>query len=347
MDERLNALAQRATSELAGATTLEAVEGLRVKYFGRKGELSTISGEMRGIAPAERKALGEALNALRGQVEEAIVSARQRLEIGALESELASARIDVTLPGRGVRIGRTHPVTQTLQDASAIFASMGFAVEHGQEIESEYFNFEALNISSDHPSRDMQDTFYVEGASGKPGQEPSMVLRTHTSPGQIRTMLGRRPPVRVIVPGRVYRRDSDQTHSPMFTQIEGLYVDRAVTFAELKGTLGAFCIAMFGAGTRTRFRPSYFPFTEPSAEVDISCVFCAGRGCRVCKDTGWIEILGSGMVHPNVFRHVAYEPSEVTGFAFGMGVERIAMLRYGIDDLRTLFENDHRFVAQF
>jgi phenylalanyl-tRNA synthetase alpha chain len=230
----------------------------------------------------------------------------------------------------------------------SIFARLGFEIEQGPEIELDWYNFEALNVPADHPARDMQDTFYVDAATLPEGSRGApVVLRTHTSPVQIRTMRSRKPPIRAIMPGRVYRKDSDQTHTPMFHQIEGLFVDTKVTFAELKGTLAAFATAFFGPKAKTRFRPSFFPFTEPSAEVDISCVFCQGAGCRVCKQTGWLEVLGSGMVHPNVFRHAGYDPTVVTGFAFGMGVERLTMLRHGIDDLRTMFENDYRFVSQF
>jgi phenylalanyl-tRNA synthetase alpha chain len=349
MNDRLIALAQTAQQELETAVTPEAVEGLRVKYLGKKGELSAILGGMGKLAPDERRALGERANAVKAELEAKITAAITRVQELALEAELKGAKLDVTLPGRGRRLGHRHPVSQTLEDICSTFSRLGFVVEQGPEIELDWYNFEALNVAKDHPARDMQDTFYVDGGTLHAGfsHESPVVLRTHTSPVQIRTMLGQPPPVRAVMPGRVYRKDSDQTHTPMFHQVEGLLVDQKVTFAELKGTLDAFARAFFGASSKTRFRPSFFPFTEPSAEVDVSCVFCAGHGCRVCKQTGWLEVLGSGMVHPNVFRHAGYDPNEVTGFAFGMGVERLAMLRYGIDDLRTMFENDYRFVAQF
>ena len=343
MKERLEALAAAAQIELTTAAAPEAVEALRVKYLGKKGELAAILGGMGKLAPDERRALGEKANAVKAELEAKISAASSRVQELALEAELRGPRLDVTLPGRGRTGGHRHPVSQTLEDICAVFARLGFVVEQGPEIELDWYNFEALNVPADHPARDMQDTFYVDGFK----LESPVVLRTHTSPVQIRTMLGQKPPVRAVMPGRVYRKDSDQTHTPMFHQVEGLLVDTKVTFAELKGTLDAFAKAFFGAKSKTRFRPSFFPFTEPSAEVDVSCVFCGGKGCRVCKQTGWLEVLGSGMVHPNVFRHAGYDPSQVTGFAFGMGVERLAMLRYGIDDLRTMFENDYRFVVQF
>jgi phenylalanyl-tRNA synthetase alpha chain len=348
MQDRLKALAQSANGELERATTPEALDAVRVKYLGKKGELSAMLGGMGKLAPEERRALGEAANAVKAALEAALTDAVRRVEDLKLAAELTGAKLDVTLPGRRAVLGRRHPVSQTLDDLCAIFARLGFEVEQGPEIELDWFNFEALNVPADHPARDMQDTFYVEPATLAEGSRARpVVLRTHTSPVQIRTMLAQPPPVRAIMPGRVYRKDSDQTHTPMFHQIEGLFVDREVTFAELKGTLEAFARAFFGANAKTRFRPSFFPFTEPSAEVDVSCTFCQGAGCRVCKQTGWLEVLGSGMVHPNVFRHAGYDPNEVTGFAFGMGVERLTMLRFGIDDLRTMFENDYRFVSQF
>lgn len=348
MNEKLKSLADTAKRELDAATTPEAVDGLRVKYLGKKGEVAQALGNLGKLPPDERRALGEAANAVKAELEVALAKAVERAEELKLEAELKGPKLDVTLPGRGSKPGHRHPVSQTLDDIVAVFARLGFAVEAGPEIELDWYNFEALNVAADHPARDMQDTFYVDGGTLHAGfsREP-VVLRTHTSPVQIRTMLKQKPPVRAVMPGRVYRKDSDQTHTPMFHQVEGLFVDSKVTFAELKGTLDAFAKAFFGAKAKTRFRPSFFPFTEPSAEVDVSCVFCGGSGCRVCKQTGWLEVLGSGMVHPNVFRHAGYDPTQVTGFAFGMGVERLAMLRYGIDDLRTMFENDYRFVSQF
>ncbi len=346
MQDRLKALAEAAQRDIAQARDSAQVEALRLRFLGKKGELTAILGGMGKLPPEERRSVGELGNVVRAQVEKLLGDAVAREEEAALDAELKGAKIDVTLPGRGQRLGRRHPVSQTLDDIVSVFARLGFGVESGPEIEFDWYNFEALNVAADHPARDMQDTFYVDG-SWLPKEAGPVVLRTHTSPVQVRTMLAQKPPVRAVMPGRVYRKDSDTTHTPMFHQVEGLYVDKRVTFAELKGTLAAFAEAFFGTGTKTRFRPSFFPFTEPSAEVDVSCVFCKGSGCRICKQTGWLEVLGSGMVHPNVFKHAGYEPSEVTGFAFGMGVERLAMLRYGIDDLRTMFENDSRFLAQF
>ncbi|HRZ87260.1 MAG TPA: phenylalanine--tRNA ligase subunit alpha, partial [bacterium] len=246
--------------------------------------------------------------------------------------------VDVTLSGRRTVLGKRHPLNRVMEEVLGVFTRMGFAVREGPEIETEYYNFEALNIPKLHPARDMQDTFYVKD---------DLLLRTHTSPVQIRVMESMRPPLRVVAPGKVYRRDADVTHSPMFHQVEGFMVDEHITFADLKGVLTVFCRAMFGAETKVRFRPSFFPFTEPSAEVDISCVICSGKGCRVCKSTGWLEILGSGMIHPEVFRHVKYDSEKYSGFAFGMGIERIAMLKYGVNDIRLFFENDVRFLEQF
>ena len=290
--------------------------------------------------------MGEIANAVKAELEALLAGAESALKNKSLEAELAGPSIDVGLPGRRLPLGTRHPVSRTLEEITDIFLRMGFELAQGPEIELDYYNFEALNFPPDHPARDMQDTFGIDGtalglASG------SVLLRTHTSPVQVRAMLSQKPPVRVICPGKVYRCDSDLTHTPMFHQVEGLLVDQRVTFGELKGTLDAFARAFFGGEVKTRFRPSFFPFTEPSAEVDVTCSACAGKGCRICKQTGWLEVLGAGMVHPNVFKSVGYESDGVTGFAFGMGVERLAMLRYGIDDLRTLFENDARFLAQF
>jgi phenylalanyl-tRNA synthetase alpha chain len=345
MRDRLDALAEAAKAEIRAADEMARVDALRVKYLGKKGELSQVLGAMGKLSPDERRAVGEVANRIKGEVEALLAGAAERAEARKLEAELRGQKVDVTLPGRLIPPGHRHPVTRTLDDIVSVFRRLGFEIAHGPEIEQDYYNFEALNFPPDHPARDMQDTFFVD-APWVQGTQP-VLLRTHTSPVQIRAMLAEKPPVRVVVPGRVYRRDSDITHSPMFHQVEGLLVDEGVTLAELKGTLDAFVRAFFGSETRTRFRPSFFPFTEPSAEVDVSCVICDGKGCRVCKQSGWLEILGSGMVHPNVFTSVGYDPSRVTGYAFGMGVERLAMLRYGIDDLRTLFENDVRFLRQF
>jgi phenylalanyl-tRNA synthetase alpha chain len=346
MQDRLNALAQAARSQLSTATTVAAVDELRVKFLGKKGELSAILGGMGKLAPEERRQVGEIANKVKGELEGLLSEATVRVGDLALAAELKGPRLDVTLPGRSLPMGRRHPVSQTLEDIVDVFARLGFDVAHGPEIELDWYNFEALNVPADHPARDMQDTFYVD-AKWLDASHGPVLLRTHTSPVQIRTMLEQKPPLRAVMPGRVYRKDSDVTHTPMFHQVEGLYVDQHVTFAELKGTLDAFAKAFFGPSVKTRFRPSFFPFTEPSAEVDVSCVMCVGKGCRVCKQSGWLEVLGAGMVHPNVFKASGYDPAQVTGFAFGLGVERLAMLRYAIDDLRTLFENDYRFLAQF
>ncbi|WP_375745237.1 phenylalanine--tRNA ligase subunit alpha [Corallococcus interemptor] len=349
MRDRLQALADAARQEISGVSEPSQVEALRIRYLGKKGELSAVLGGMGKLPPEERRALGEVANSVKAELEQLLSDATKRAEDAALEAQLKGPRLDVTLPGRAVLPGGRHPVSRTLEDIVRTFARLGFEVAVGPEIELDYFNFEALNLPKDHPARDMQDTFYVDEPTlghAKKADSPSL-LRTHTSPVQVRYMLSRKPPIRAVMPGRVYRRDSDITHTPMFHQVEGLLVDKDVSFAELKGTLDAFVKAFFGSETRTRFRPSFFPFTEPSAEVDVTCASCGGKGCRVCKQTGWLEVLGSGMVHPNVFTAAGYDPKEVTGYAFGMGVERLAMLRYGIDDLRMMFENDARFLAQF
>ncbi|AFE09805.1 MULTISPECIES: phenylalanine--tRNA ligase subunit alpha [Corallococcus] len=349
MRDRLQALADAARQEISGVSEPSQVEALRIRYLGKKGELSAVLGGMGKLPPDERRALGEIANTVKAELEQLLADATKRAEEAALEAQLKGPKLDVTLPGRAVLPGGRHPVSRTLEDIVRTFARLGFEVAVGPEIELDYFNFEALNLPKDHPARDMQDTFYVDEPSlghAKKADSPSL-LRTHTSPVQVRHMLSRKPPIRAVMPGRVYRRDSDITHTPMFHQVEGLLVDKDVSFAELKGTLDAFVKAFFGSETRTRFRPSFFPFTEPSAEVDVTCASCGGKGCRVCKQTGWLEVLGSGMVHPNVFTAAGYDPKEVTGYAFGMGVERLAMLRYGIDDLRMMFENDARFLAQF
>ena len=343
--ERVGTMLGAAKAELSEAQQLEAVESVRLRFLGKRGELSKLLGALGKAAPEERKKLGEVLHAARSTLEAELDSSRTRIENALLDAELRGPRIDVTLPGRSTMVGHRHPISRTLEDIIGIFARLGFETIDGPEIETDENNFSALNFPLDHPARDTQDSFFIDPACV--GGDKGVLLRTHTSPGQVRTMRARKPPLRCIMPGRVYRRDSDQTHTPMFTQVEGLAVDTDVTLADLKGTLHAFTVALFGAGTKTRFRPSFFPFTEPSAEVDVSCLFCKQAGCRVCKQTGWLEILGSGMVHPNVFRNVGYDPEHVQGFAFGMGVERVTMLRYGIDDLRTMFENDYRFVHQF
>jgi phenylalanyl-tRNA synthetase alpha chain len=345
LQEKLKSLLETARGELAAVAEAAGAEALRVKYLGKKGELSGALSSMGKLPPEERRALGEVANKVKAELEQLVAEALARAEEARLQADLQGPGIDITLPGRGHAPGRRHPVSQTLDDMVQIFARLGFDVATGPEIEFDWHNFAALNFPPDHPARDAQDTFWVELPGAR--EANPVVLRTHTSPVQIRTMLSQKPPVRVVVPGRVYRRDSDITHTPMFHQIEGLLVDARVTFADLKGTLDAFAKAFYGASVKTRFRPSFFPFTEPSAEMDVSCAACGGKGCRICKGTGWLEVLGSGMVHPNVFTACGYDPAKVTGFAFGCGVERIAMLRYGVDDLRSFFEGDVRFMEQF
>jgi phenylalanyl-tRNA synthetase alpha chain len=327
-----------ATTEVSAAADLAALDAVRVRFLGKKGVLTDRLKALGSLPAEERRTAGQAINDAKDLLQRALEDRRGVLEAAALEAKLAAERIDVTLPGRGGRPGGLHPITRTLDRIERIFAQAGFAVAEGPEIEDDYHNFGALNIPEHHPARAMHDTFYFD---------PHTVLRTHTSPVQIRVMEKQAPPLRIIAPGRVYRCDSDVTHSPMFHQVEGLMVDEAVSFADLKGILDAFLKTFFEADLAVRFRPSYFPFTEPSAEVDIQCVICGGTGCRVCKDSGWLEVLGCGMVHPNVFTAVGVDSERFTGFAFGMGVERLAMLRYGVNDLRLFFENDLRFLRQF
>jgi phenylalanyl-tRNA synthetase alpha chain len=327
-----------ADTRIGAATDAAAVEELRVHYLGKKGVLTEQLKHLGGLPSAERPAVGKLVNDAKEALAGALMERRTVLELQARSRLLASERIDVTLPGRGARMGGLHPVTRTLERLETLFARMGFELADGPEIEDDYHNFEALNIPPNHPSRAMHDTFYFDA---------HRLLRTHTSPVQVRYMESHKPPLRVIAAGRVYRCDSDVTHTPMFHQIEGLVVDDAVSFADLKGIVSDFLEQFFEQQLKVRFRPSYFPFTEPSAEVDISCVICGARGCRVCKHNGWLEVLGCGMVHPEVFRHVGIDSERWTGFAFGLGVERLAMLRYGVNDLRLFYENDLRFLQQF
>jgi phenylalanyl-tRNA synthetase alpha chain len=332
--ECLNAIAQaRSASELVEVDN---------KYLSKRGALSELLKALRDVAPADRPKVGARANEAKTKLEAALADKRGRFEAEALNAKLETERVDVTLPARKAPLGSLHPISKVISEIVWIFRRLGFDLSEGPEIETEFHNFDALNMGPNHPARDMQDTFYVKSAS-------NVLLRTQTSPVQIRTMKGRKPPVRILSPGAVFRSDYDVTHTPMFHQVEGLYVDRDVSFAELKGCLLFFAREMFGAHTQVRLRPSYFPFVEPGAEVDVTCMMCKGKGagCRVCKETGWLEILGAGMVHPKVFEAVGYDPAQVTGFAFGMGVERIAMLKYGIPDLRLMFENDVRFLRQF
>ncbi|GIX31971.1 MAG: phenylalanine--tRNA ligase alpha subunit [Porticoccaceae bacterium] len=336
--EHLSDLLEAALAELAAAGDRAALEQVRVAYLGRKGRLTALLRELGRLPAEERRAAGARINEAKERLEHAIAERRRALEAAAIADRLDKETLDVTLPGRRAEVGGLHPVTRTLERIARLFQAAGYEVAEGPEIEDDYHNFEALNIPPHHPARAMHDTFYVDDRH---------VLRTHTSPVQIRVMESRRPPFRVICPGRVYRCDSDLTHTPMFHQVEGLVVDRDLSFADLKGTVDAFLKAFFEEDLPVRFRPSYFPFTEPSAEVDIRCAGCRGVGCRLCKGTGWLEVMGCGMVHPAVFAHCGVDAERYSGFAFGVGIERMAMLRYGVPDLRLLFENDLRFLQQF
>jgi len=336
--EDLKRLSQEAEQAVEAADDLRALDDIRVRYLGKKGELTALLKSLGKLPAEERPAAGQAINQAKQAVQARLEARKAQLEKAAIEARLEKEAVDVTLPGRGQQRGGLHPVSRTLERIESIFRQAGFNVEDGPEIEDEFHNFEALNIPEHHPARAMHDTFFV-----RPGE----VLRTHTSPVQVRAMKESRPPLRIIAPGRVYRCDSDVTHTPMFHQVEGLLVDRNVSMSHLKGILTDFLRAFFEKDLAVRFRPSYFPFTEPSAEVDMECVICGGEGCRVCSGSGWLEVLGCGMVHPEVFRHVNIDGEEWRGYAFGMGVERLAMLRYGVDDLRLFFENDLRFLRQF
>lgn len=338
MREQLEQLRNEAIKAIAAVSGEEALQEIRIRFLGRKGELTALMKGLGALSSEERPLVGQLVNTIKEEVEACLENALKTTRETAKTQRLQSERIDVTLPGRSPANGTKHPITLVVEEVSDIFAGLGFSVAEGPEIELDWYNFEALNFPPEHPARDMQDTFFVEN---------NLLLRTHTSPVQIRTMLKQKPPVRIIAPGTVYRCDSDATHSPMFHQVEGLMVDKGITFGDLKGILTIFTNQLFGQKTGVRLRPSFFPFTEPSAEVDIACVICGGKGCRVCKNSGWLEILGAGMVDPEVYRHVNYDAEEVSGFAFGMGIERIAMLKYGINDMRLLFENDVRFLRQF
>ncbi len=337
MEQELQSLAGEAKAHLEALTEAGQLEEFRIKYLGRKGEFSTIMRQLGTASKEDRPRLGQLANTVKSEIEELFEQKRTSLQSSAVTaSDLTKP--DLTLPGRRPQTGKLHPVTRVLTEACAIFENLGFSVAEGPDVEQDYYNFEALNIPAHHPARDMHDTFYVSD---------SILLRTHTSPMQARIMETQDPPLRVIAPGKVYRCDSDITHTPMFHQVEGFFVDKNVSFADLKGVLTVFTEKMFGKKLALRFRPSFFPFTEPSAEVDIACVICEGKGCRVCKKTGWLEILGSGMIDPEVFKMVGYDPEVYSGFAFGLGIERIAMLKYGIDDIRLFYENDLRFLSQF
>ncbi len=338
MEDRVELIRKNALEELKAVSEERSLQLLKSKYLGRKGEVSALIKEVMLLQAEKRPYFGKLINELKDYLEGEFERVRKKIREEEKRRRIIKERIDITLPGRRIIPGKKHPLTQITEEMIGIFVRMGFSVEEGPEIETDYYNFEALNIPKDHPARDMQDTFYITD---------DIILRTHTSPVQIRAMLKKGPPIRIIAPGTVYRCDSDISHTPMFHQLEGLMVDEGISFAHLKGILTQFVKIFFGEKTALRFRPSFFPFTEPSAEVDIECVLCMGKGCRLCKNSGWLEILGAGMVHPRVLKEVRYDTERYTGFAFGMGIERICMLKYGINDIRLFFENDLRFLKQF
>ena len=340
MEQELQRIKEVALTAIKAATNQQALQDVRVKYLGKKGEVTALLKCLGKLSPEERPKMGALMNAVRETLEAELDKIKSSMETAAMNARLEEEKIDITLPGRAPKTGHIHPLTTVNEMIEDFFMKMGYTVEEGPEVEQDYYNFECLNLPKDHPARDMQDSFYIT---------ENFLLRTHTSPVQARTMQRHEPnsPIRMIAPGKVYRWDYDATHSPVFHQVEGLIIDEHITFADLKGTIETFLRHMFGDETKVRFRTSFFPFTEPSAEVDISCVMCGGEGCRVCSHTGWLEILGCGMVHPRVLELNGYDPNKVKGFAFGMGVERIAMLLYGIGDLRLFFEDDIRFLEQF
>ena len=339
MKEQLEKIKSEALAKLGAADKLETLNDIRVAYLGKKGELTTVLKSMKDVAPEDRPKVGQMVNEVRAMIENKLEETREALARKAREEQMAKEVIDVTLPANRGRMGHSHPNTIALAEVERIFVGMGYEVVEGPEVEYDRYNFEKLNIPKGHPARDEQDTFYIN---------ENILLRSQTSPVQVRTMENRKPPIRIIAPGRVFRSDAvDATHSPSFHQIEGLVIDKHVTFADLKGTLAEFAKELFGPETKVKFRPHHFPFTEPSAEVDVSCFKCGGKGCRFCKGSGWIEILGCGMVHPRVLEMCGIDPNEYSGFAFGVGLERIALLKYEIDDMRLLYENDARFLKQF
>lgn len=339
MKEQLERIKSEALSKIEASDALEKLNDIRVAYLGKKGELTSVLKSMKDVAPEERPKVGQMVNEARAQIEEKLEETKQALARKAREEQMKREVIDVTLPAKKSSIGHSHPNTIALEEVERIFVGMGYEVVEGPEVEYDQYNFEKLNIPKGHPARDEQDTFYVND---------TILLRSQTSPVQVRTMETRKPPIRIIAPGRVFRSDEvDATHSPSFHQIEGLVIDKNITFADLKGTLAEFAKELFGEDTKVKFRPHHFPFTEPSAEVDVSCFKCGGKGCRFCKGSGWIEILGCGMVHPHVLEMCGIDPNEYSGFAFGVGLERIALLKYEIDDMRLLYENDIRFLKQF
>lgn len=339
MKDKLEEIRQKAVSEIEKATDPEMLNAARVTFLGKKGELTAILKSMKEVAPEDRPKVGQWVNDTRKAIEEKMNAAKEKMEQEQMNHRLANETIDVTLPAKKHKIGHRHPNTIALEEVEKIFVGMGFEVVEGPEIEKDYYNFEALNIPANHPAKDEQDTFYIN---------KDILLRTQTSPVQVRTMEAQKPPIRMIAPGRVFRADEvDATHSPSFHQIEGMVIDKGITFSDLKGTLQLFVKKLFGEDTKVKFRPHHFPFTEPSAEMDVSCFKCGGKGCRFCKGEGWIEILGCGMVHPKVLKMSGIDPEEYSGFAFGIGLERIALLKYEIDDMRLLYENDDRFLSQF
>lgn len=336
MEQELEKLNHEAVEALDSVLNHDQLEAFRIKYLGRNGQLNSAMRRLGSVSKQDRPRLGKLANTIKTSLEDAFVSKQRVLLTTAASTD--STTPDLSMPGRRAAYGKLHPITQIMEEVCSIFANMGFSIVEGPDIELDYYNFEALNIPAHHPARDMHDTFYISD---------SVLLRTHTSPMQARVMEAQQPPLRLIAPGKVYRCDSDITHTPMFHQVEGFLVDKKVSFADLKGVLSVFTQKIFEKDIPLRFRPSFFPFTEPSAEVDIACVICDGDGCRVCKKTGWLEILGAGMIDPEVFNMVGYDPEIYSGFAFGLGVERIAMLKYGIDDIRLYYENDLRFLSQF
>jgi phenylalanyl-tRNA synthetase alpha chain len=338
MKEQLDVIEREAKKKLAEVSREPDVLTIKARYLGRKGILTAMLKQIPALPEKERPSFGNKLNVVKKRIEELVEERLEAIKSISKHKQLSISRVDYTLPGRRLPIGNFHPIIQVQEEIEDIFCHLGFYVAEGPDVETDFNNFEALNIPKDHPARDMQDTFYIS---------ENFLLRTHTSPIQVRVMKSQGPPVKIICPGSAFRRDSDITHTPMFHQVEGLLVDDFVTFGDLKGVITVFVKKFFGPDTEVRFRPSYFPFTEPSAEVDIGCVLCGGKGCRVCSGSGWLEVMGAGMVDPEVFKIVGYDPEKVTGFAFGMGIERLAMLKYGIDDIRLFFENDLRFLEQF
>ena len=339
MKEQLKSIAESARQSLQAARDMQELESLRIRFLGKKGELTAILKQMGGLSAEERPIIGQMANEIRGKIEAALTAKAEEIKAAATDRMLAAETLDVTMPGKRQPMGQHHPLESVLDEIKEIFLGMGFDIAEGPEVETDYYNFEALNIPKDHPARDTQDTFYIN---------ENVLLRTQTSPVQVRVMEKQKPPIRIISPGRVYRSDAvDATHSPMFHQIEGLVVDKGITMGDLKGTLADFAKRLYGPDAQVRFRPHHFPFTEPSAEMDTMCFSCGGKGCRLCKGEGWIEILGCGMVHPKVLENCGIDPEEYSGFAFGMGLERLVMRRYNIDDLRLFYENDQRFLNQF